>query len=140
MIGFIVALIVVPALAHAVRVALLRRLGSARWALGVWGTVQVVHHRLWLQRGTNPPSLVALVTLLVVAALPLVIFSAAVPSAGVFAGLLVGGALSNVVESAARGAVVDYVCLRFWPSFNLADAAMTAGALGLLVAVWELAS
>ena len=28
--------------------------------------------------------------------------------------------------------VSDYVCLRFWPAFNLADLALTAGAIGIL--------
>ncbi len=32
-----------------------------------------------------------------------------------------------------RGSVSDYVCLRFWPAFNLADVAITVGAIGLLL-------
>ena len=41
-----------------------------------------------------------------------------------FAGLLLGGSLGNAVEHAQRGAISDYVRLRFWPAFNLADAAI----------------
>ena len=50
-----------------------------------------------------------------------------------FAGLLLGGSLSNAMESSLRGAVSDYICLRFWPAFNLADAALTVGAIVILI-------
>jgi lipoprotein signal peptidase len=53
----------------------------------------------------------------------------------VFVGLLLGGSLSNAMEGSLRGSVTDYVCLRFWPAFNLADVALTAGAVGLGVAL-----
>ena len=49
-----------------------------------------------------------------------------------FVGLLLGGSLSNALESSLRGTVSDYVCLRFWPAFNLADLALAAGAIGIL--------
>ena len=42
------------------------------------------------------------------------------------------GSLSNLLEHVTRGAITDYVCLRRWPAFNLADVALTAGALSLL--------
>jgi lipoprotein signal peptidase len=32
-----------------------------------------------------------------------------------------------------RGGVSDYVCLRVWPAFNLADVAITVGAIGVLL-------
>ena len=51
---------------------------------------------------------------------------------GVFVGLLLGGSLSNAVESSMRGSITDYICLRFWPAFNLADLALAAGAIGIL--------
>ena len=54
------------------------------------------------------------------------------PIVQLFAGLLLGGSLSNAVESSLRGTVSDYVCLRFWPAFNLADLAVAAGAVGIL--------
>ena len=51
-------------------------------------------------------------------------------------GLLLGGAAGNLVDRAAHGAVVDFVVLHWgrwaWPTFNLADAAITAGVAGLL--------
>lgn len=48
-------------------------------------------------------------------------------------GLLLGGSLSHAVESSLRGSITDYICLRFWPAFNLADLALAAGAIGMIV-------
>ena len=42
-------------------------------------------------------------------------------------GLALGGAAGNLVDRVLRGAVVDFIVLRAWPTFNLADAAMMAG-------------
>ena len=47
-------------------------------------------------------------------------------------GLLIGGALGNLIDRATRGAVTDFVDLPLWPAFNLADAAITIGVLALL--------
>lgn len=44
-------------------------------------------------------------------------------------GLVLGGASSNLGDRVLRGAVVDFIALRAWPTFNLADAAMVAGAV-----------
>jgi signal peptidase II len=42
-------------------------------------------------------------------------------------GLVVGGALANVVDRLRFGYVVDYFDVHVWPVFNLADAAIVAG-------------
>lgn len=51
-------------------------------------------------------------------------------------GLLIGGALGNAIDRALYGAVVDFVLLYWgdwrWYVFNLADAAIVAGVIGLL--------
>jgi lipoprotein signal peptidase len=44
-----------------------------------------------------------------------------------------GGSFSHAFESTVRGAVSDYICLRFWPAFNLADVAIVAGGIGVIV-------
>lgn len=56
-------------------------------------------------------------------------------------GLLIGGALGNAIDRAAYGAVVDFVSLHAgnwrWYVFNIADAAIVAGVIGLLYdAMW----
>ncbi len=56
--------------------------------------------------------------------------------------LVLGGALGNLIDRLfrspgwLRGAVVDFIHLRDWPTFNVADSAITIGAV-LLVA-WSL--
>jgi signal peptidase II len=52
--------------------------------------------------------------------------------AGIGIGAFLGGATGNVLDRLARGAVVDFVAIGPWPVFNLADAALVAGA-GLLL-------
>lgn len=51
-------------------------------------------------------------------------------------GLLVGGALGNVVDRVRAGSVTDFVKLPLgWPPFNVADACITVGILLLFVVV-----
>jgi lipoprotein signal peptidase len=66
------------------------------------------------------------------AAVALVLCSALAPFNSVFVGLLLGSSLSHAIESSLRGSITDYVCLRIWPAFNLADLALTAGAIGIM--------
>ena len=47
-------------------------------------------------------------------------------------GLLVGGALGNLIDRVALGSVIDFIKLPLWPAFNLADASITFGVLSLL--------
>ena len=56
--------------------------------------------------------------------------------ASVVFGLLLGGGLSNDLDRVFRrasGGVVDFLTLPHWPTFNLADTAITVGVAGLLV-------
>jgi signal peptidase II len=50
-------------------------------------------------------------------------------------GLLVGGALGNLADRARDGAVIDFIDPMAWPAFNLADASIVIGVLGLLYVV-----
>ncbi|HTX45690.1 MAG TPA: signal peptidase II [Solirubrobacteraceae bacterium] len=47
-------------------------------------------------------------------------------------GLLVGGAIGNLIDRLAHGAVTDFIKLPFWPAFNVADMSITFGVLALL--------
>ena len=52
--------------------------------------------------------------------------------------LVLGGALGNLLDRVLRGYVVDYVDFRFFPAFNLADAAVVVGAAAMAAAfLWE---
>jgi signal peptidase II len=51
--------------------------------------------------------------------------------------LVLGGALGNVIDRLAYGAVVDFLSFHvagyFWPAFNVADSAITVGVMLLLL-------
>jgi signal peptidase II len=48
-------------------------------------------------------------------------------------GMLVGGALGNLIDRLANGAVTDFIKLPFWPAFNVADMSITFGVIVLLL-------
>ena len=50
-------------------------------------------------------------------------------------GLLIGGSASNLIDRIRLGHVTDFIDLRFWPAFNLADSFIVLGVLVLLAAL-----
>jgi lipoprotein signal peptidase len=126
-------LVLVPVLDQALKLLALRGLASAAVPLGPFGKLQVVRSRAWLTRLGPRPGLAAAWGLWFFAAGSLAALSGLFPSCGWFAGALLGGSFSHALETSLRGCIIDYVRLRFWPTFNLADVAITAGALGVLV-------
>jgi signal peptidase II len=86
-----------------------------QWALFALKVVAVVLLALWLARTGSRLSSVAL-------------------------GLIIGGAIGNAVDRLVHGAVMDFVLFHItaaawsfqWYVFNLADAAIVAGVIGLL--------
>ena len=46
-------------------------------------------------------------------------------------GLILGGAAGNLIDRIRLGAVVDFLDFRVWPVFNVADACITIGAVGI---------
>ena len=53
-------------------------------------------------------------------------------------GMLLGGALGNVVDRLREGAVIDFLKLPHWPAFNVADSAITIGvAIVLIRGLWQ---
>jgi signal peptidase II len=47
-------------------------------------------------------------------------------------GLVIGGSMSNLLDRVRLGYVTDFLDLRWWPSFNLADSFIVIGVLVLL--------
>jgi signal peptidase II len=47
--------------------------------------------------------------------------------------LVLGGALGNYIDRAARGYVVDFIHVSYWPVFNVADVLLTVGFALLLI-------
>jgi signal peptidase II len=50
-------------------------------------------------------------------------------------GAIIGGAGGNVLDRLRRGAIVDFIAVGPWPVFNLADAAIVAGAGLVLISL-----
>lgn len=55
--------------------------------------------------------------------------------------LVLGGALGNLYDRILRGSVTDFLLVYWrdyqWPAFNVADSAITVGAILLLVDLWR---
>lgn len=113
-----------------------RRLGTGAGSLGPLGAVRLIETRIWWLRPRRSPALAWVWTVWGLAAILLAAMAALSPASALFAGVLLGGSLSHAIETSLRGGVSDYVCLRFWPAFNLADVAITVGALGVLADTW----
>jgi signal peptidase II len=84
---------------------------------------------------TLPIIVIAFVLVLI-----LVWFAKGAPSltAAVGTGMILGGALGNLSDRLFRGhsgAVVDFIHLDFWATFNVADASIVVGTIVLLVAM-----
>lgn len=100
---------------YGISYGLFQQEGAGRWVLIGIAVVAVVLLGLWLRRAETRLTALAL-------------------------GLIIGGAIGNAIDRLAYGAVADFVLFhvttesfRFsWYVFNLADAAIVAGVVGLL--------
>jgi signal peptidase II len=50
-------------------------------------------------------------------------------------GLVIGGSVSNLVDRVRLGHVTDFIDLKYWPAFNLADSFIVVGVAILLLAL-----
>ena len=48
--------------------------------------------------------------------------------------MILAGAIGNLIDRIAFGYVIDFIDLRVWPVFNIADSAITVGAV---IIAWE---
>ncbi len=89
--------------------------------------------------GFLPGSHVAITVLIGLALLVLLVYftlHASRPLIWLPTGMLVGGALGNILDRVRDGSVTDFIKLPLgWPPFNLADASITAGILILFVLI-----
>ena len=49
-------------------------------------------------------------------------------------GLIMGGAVGNMLDRIVFGPVTDFIAFSFWPAFNIADSALT---IGVILLVWH---
>lgn len=47
--------------------------------------------------------------------------------------LILSGALSNIIDRLWHGCVIDFIDLKFWPVFNLADSFIVIGAIMIII-------
>jgi len=50
---------------------------------------------------------------------------------------VLGGAFGNLLDRLLYGYVIDFIHVWKWPAFNVADSAITIGALGLIYLLWK---
>ena len=55
-----------------------------------------------------------------------------IPSIHIALGALIGGATGNLIDGISKNGITDFIDLRVWPVFNLADTAIVVGAGFLL--------
>jgi signal peptidase II len=109
--------------------------GEAR---GVLPGIQLVNTRnRGVAFGFLPGSHLGVTILIGVALLALLIYfalHATMPLIWLPTGMLLGGALGNIVDRARHGSVTDFIKLPLgWPPFNLADTSITLGILILFL-------
>ena len=57
------------------------------------------------------------------------------PGLWIAVGLLIGGAVGNLIDRIRIDAVTDFIDPPLWPAFNVADVAITFGAVALVLSV-----
>ena len=110
-----------------------RRLRLGAISLGALGKMEVSANKIWIAQRCRNFGPKALWGCWIVATAVVILLSMSVAKCAWFSALLVGGSASHALETARRGMVRDYVRVRFWPPFNLADVAITIGAIGLTI-------
>ncbi len=95
------------------------------------GSLQVIEGQLWVRHTSYRHAHMWWLWLLSAAAL--IVITVWIPAASIFVGFMIGGSLSNAVEGSLRGSITDYIRAPFWPAFNIADIALTVGAIGIAV-------
>ncbi len=126
---------------------------SKAWALGVLADGRIIHVIWTMQfnltynrgmafsRGTGIGPIIGVIGLVVVALLLLSLRRADNTLTRVATGLIIGGAVGNILDRLfrgsgwMRGAVIDFIDFQWWPVFNIADMAIMIGAATMVVAM-----
>jgi signal peptidase II len=57
------------------------------------------------------------------------------PIVSLAVGLLIGGAIGNLIDRIRLGYVIDWIKVPHWPTFNIADSAITVGVTVLIISM-----
>jgi signal peptidase II len=122
-------------------------------ALGVLADGRIIHVIWTMQfnltynrgmafsRGTGIGPIIGVIGLVVVVLLLLSLRRADNALTRVATGLIIGGAVGNILDRLfrgsgwMRGAVIDFIDFQWWPVFNVADMAIMIGAATMMVAM-----
>ena len=55
----------------------------------------------------------------------------------IFSAMILGGVVGNLADRIFLGYVRDFINLRIWPAFNVADAGLTIGVIGIIIYFWR---
>ena len=126
---------------------------SKAWALGALSDGRIIHVIWTMQfnltfnrgmafsRGTGIGPIIGVIGLVVVVLLLLSLRRADNALTRVATGLIIGGAVGNILDRLfrgsgwMRGAVIDFIDFQWWPVFNVADMAIMIGAATMMVAM-----
>lgn len=92
-------------------------------------------------RGTGLGPIIGVMALVVVVMLMLSLRRADNSLTRLATGLIIGGAIGNILDRLfrgsgwMRGAVIDFIDFQWWPVFNIADMAIMIGAATMIVAM-----
>ena len=121
----------------------LRDLADGRIIHVIW-TMQfnlTVNRGMAFSRGTGIGPIIGVVGLVIVVLLLLSLRRADNALTRVATGLIIGGAVGNILDRLfrgsgwMRGAVIDFIDFQWWPVFNIADMAIMVGAATMIVAM-----
>ena len=121
----------------------LRDLADGRSIHVIW-TMQfnlTFNRGMAFSRGTGIGPIIGVVGLVIVVLLLLSLRRADNALTRVATGLIIGGAVGNILDRLfrgsgwMRGAVIDFIDFQWWPVFNIADMAIMIGAATMMVAM-----
>jgi len=121
----------------------LRDLADGRIIHVIW-TMQfnlTFNRGMAFSRGTGIGPIIGVIGLVVVVLLLLSLRRADNALTSVATGLIIGGAVGNILDRLfrgsgwMRGAVIDFIDFQWWPVFNVADMAIMLGAATMVVAM-----
>jgi signal peptidase II len=96
-----------------------------------------VSYGMFAQHSTTGRIVLIAVSLVAVAALVIWMANSLTRLAAISIGLIVGGALGNLMDRVVHGAVADFFHFHYagfsWYIFNIADVAIVAGVIGLVL-------